>query len=297
MLYESAALQGDFLNYIVRSLLSEGRVRYETVEKTAEGLQARLIEREGPTGLIMSTTQVNLHPENETRHLTIPLNDTPEQTRRILRAIALQHTGNSDQQKSCVEMIEWHALQEWLQYAKHEAVIPYACALSDLIPPVAVRLRRDFTAILNLIEAHALLHQVNRKKDKQGRIIAALADYRAVQELISDIVSEGVEQTVRKTIRQTVKAVAQICSEPAEYAKRERDDSEGATVLQVANMLQLDRSSASRRIKQAITRGYLKNLETKRGQPQRLVIGDPLPEEDGVMPTAEEVLKQWKKMR
>jgi hypothetical protein len=58
----------DFLNYLVRSLLSEGRVRYETVEKTPEGLQARLIEREGPTGLIMTTTADSLHPENETRH-------------------------------------------------------------------------------------------------------------------------------------------------------------------------------------------------------------------------------------
>jgi hypothetical protein len=297
VLYEGAALQGDFLNYLVRSLLSEGRLRYETVEKTPEGLQARLIEREGPTGLIMTATAVNLHPENETRHLTIPLSDTPAQTRRILRAIAAQHTDNHDQQKTCEEMVEWHALQEWLEYAAHEVVVPYACVLAELIPPVAVRLRRDFTAILNLIEAHSLLHQATRKTDKSGRIIARLADYGAVRELISEIISEGVEQTVRKTIRQTVKAVAEICSESAEHPKKEWDDAGGATVLQVAKMLHLDRSSASRRVKQALARGYLKNLETKRGQPHRLVIADPLPGERPVMPTPEEVLEQWKRMR
>ena len=48
---------GDMANYLVRSLLSEGRLCYETVEKTPEGMKARLIEREGPTGLLVTTTQ------------------------------------------------------------------------------------------------------------------------------------------------------------------------------------------------------------------------------------------------
>lgn len=168
VLYEGAALNSDFLNYLVRSLLSEGRVRYETVEKTPEGLQARLIEREGPTGLIMTTTAVSLHPENETRHLVIPLSDSPAQTRRVLRAIAAQHGENRDRQKSREETTQWRALQEWLELATHEVVIPYAPALAELIPSVAVRLRRDFTAVLNLVEAHAILHQVNRELDDQG---------------------------------------------------------------------------------------------------------------------------------
>ena len=67
VIYEAAGTQGDFATYLMRSLLSEGHVRYETVEKTKDGLKARLIEREGPTGLIVTTTAVNLHPENETR--------------------------------------------------------------------------------------------------------------------------------------------------------------------------------------------------------------------------------------
>src|SRR5829696_4361125 len=44
VLYEAAGLSSDFQSYLLRSLLSEGRVRYETVEKTAEGLRGRLIE-------------------------------------------------------------------------------------------------------------------------------------------------------------------------------------------------------------------------------------------------------------
>src|SRR5918995_3112599 len=47
VIYEAEGMSGDFATYLIRSLLSEGKVRYETVEKTRDGLKARLIEREG----------------------------------------------------------------------------------------------------------------------------------------------------------------------------------------------------------------------------------------------------------
>jgi hypothetical protein len=272
-------------------------VRYETVEKTSSGLKPRLIEREGPTGLLMTTTAVRLHPENETRQFAIPVSDTPAHTRRILRAIANAHSGEENGKPSIEDLESWVSLQVWIDHANHKVVVPYAGPLAELIPPVAVRLRRDFTAILNLIEAHAILHQVNRSVDKHERIVADIADYRAVRQLVNGIVSEGVEQSLPKTIRHTVEAVHQICSDNAanvEHVPGEREDPSAATILQVAKVLQLDRSSASRRAKQALSRGHLKNVETKKGRPYRLVLGDPLPEEQHVMPTSKKVLKRWK---
>ena len=47
VIYEAAGMQGDFVSYLVRSLLSEGRIRYETVEKARDGMRPKLIEREG----------------------------------------------------------------------------------------------------------------------------------------------------------------------------------------------------------------------------------------------------------
>ena len=82
VVYEAGGLTGDWASYLMRSLLSENRVRYETVEKTAEGMKSRLIEREGPTGLIVTTTAASLHSENETRLVSIPVDDSPAQTRR-----------------------------------------------------------------------------------------------------------------------------------------------------------------------------------------------------------------------
>ena len=47
VLVEADGMHSEFASYLLRSLLSEGCLRYETVEKTPVGMQARLIER-GP---------------------------------------------------------------------------------------------------------------------------------------------------------------------------------------------------------------------------------------------------------
>jgi hypothetical protein len=45
----------------------------------------------------------------------------------------------------------------------------------------------------------------------------------------------------------------------------------------------------TRRVSKALQGGYLNDVETKRGQPKRLVIGDTLPDERSLLPTPEEV--------
>ena len=73
------------------------------------------------------------------------------------------------------------ALQTWLATGPTRVVIPFAGQLAQLVPPVAVRLRRDFKTVLVLIRAHALLHQASRLKDETGRVIATIEDYTAVR--------------------------------------------------------------------------------------------------------------------
>src|SRR4029453_17711437 len=101
--------------------------------------------------------------ENETRLLSLAVTDTPEQTRAILRAIA-------ESRVDTVDPGPWIALQHWLAHAEHRVVIPYASALAERIPPVAVRLRRDFGQLLASIRSHAILHQATRERDGEGQI-------------------------------------------------------------------------------------------------------------------------------
>ena len=273
VLFEAAGMSGDFATYLIRSLLSEGRLRYETVEKTSEGMKPRLIEREGPTGLVVTTTAVKLHPENETRLLSLTVNDTKEQTQDVLVALA-------EEGAETPGLVCWHALQEWLEGAEHRVTIPYAKALARMVPPVAVRLRRDFGAVLNLIRAHAVLHQATRERDAEGRIVASFADYATVRELVAELVSAGAEAAVPKTVRETVEAAQRLL---------ESSGDNPITVTTLAETLKLDESATLRRVRAAIDRGYLKNLEDRKGRPARLVLGDPLPKDIEVLPKVEEL--------
>jgi len=53
---------------------------------------------------------------------------------------------------------------------------------------------------------------------------------------------------------------------------------------ELASKLALDKSATSRRVKDAADRGYLVNLETRRGRPARIVLGDPMPDMVKLLP-------------
>ena len=272
VLFEAAGMTGDFATYLIRTLLSEGCIRYETVEKTNDGMRPRLIERGGPTGLVVTTTWASLHPENETRLLSLTVRDDCAQTARVLQALADRANGREPVE---VDLAAWHAVQTWLALAGcHDVTIPYAHELAAASDPRAVRLRRDFAAVLNLVRGHAILHQKSRGRDEHGRIVATLADYAAVYDLVIDIVSEGVQATVSPTIRETVRAVAEIDAETGMPV----------TVTTLAERLGIDKSAALRRANVATRDGYLVNAEDKKGRPAKLTAGEPLPEERAVLP-------------
>jgi len=292
---EAAGVENEFTAYILRSLLSEGRVRYETVEKTSEGLRARLIEREGPTGVILTTTRVAVHPENETRLLSVPVDDTQHQTRRVLDGLALRALrgeslappGDGD-----AGLETWRSLQTWLEIAGGRRVaIPFAKELAKRIEPVAVRLRRDVGLLFALVQSHAILHQTTRARDRQGCIVANLADYAAIFELTGDLFAGAAQVAVSRATRETVEAVRGLLEEPIPaiapaLAPGKRHD---VRVSELCAALRLDKSTVSRRLRSAYRDEYLRNLEERDRQPARIVLGDDLPEDRSLLRRPEEL--------
>ena len=130
--------------------------------------------------------------------------------------------------------------------------------------------------MLSLIRAHALLHQASRERDPRGRVVATFDDYDVVRELVVDIVSEAVEATVPTTVRETVNVVA--------------NETEPLSIARLAELLNLDKSAASRRWQNARARGYLRNLEDSRGKPARIVLGEPLPENVEILPSLQRLI-------
>ena len=75
--------------YIMGSLLSEGQVRYQTVDATPEGCRPRRIESLGSTRPIVTTTVSQLDKELETGPLTLLINADAVRTRSIMVSIAV----------------------------------------------------------------------------------------------------------------------------------------------------------------------------------------------------------------
>ncbi len=268
VIYEAAGMGSEFAQYLMRSLLSEGRIRYETVEKTSEGIKSRLIEREGPTGLIVTTTRAGLHPENETRILSLEVDDSPDQTMAVILAHA-----KGEGQKS-VNLASFQAMQRILELERPQVVIPYAEPLAKGCNPAAVRLRRDFPMVLCLVKAHAVLHFHHRQRDEQGRVIAIHEDYQAVYDLVADLVACGTGQKVTEKIRETVGAVEALVGG--------HQDHPGVTIQGIANSLKVHRTTAYRRVQKTLYAGYLENRA--KAPVYKLVLGDPLPDNQTVLP-------------
>jgi hypothetical protein len=95
--------------------------------------------------------------------------------------------------------------------------------------------------------------------------------------------ADAAERSVPSTVRETVAAVEDLA----------RDDilGEGVTQTQVAARLGVDKSTAQRRSRVAISRGFLRNLEARRGLPARLVGGDPLPDDRSLLPGVSELAR------
>jgi hypothetical protein len=204
----------------------------------------------------------------------LTITDTREQTAAVFEALAKENRVD-------IDLARWHALQTWLATGPNLVVIPFADRLAKLVPPVAVRLRRDFKTVLVLIRAHALLHQASRRKDQNGRVIAESEDYKVVRELVADLVAVGVDATVKPEVREVVKAVGSLLENGQDEVRQS----------ELKSPLRLDKSAISRRVADALDGGFLKNLEDRKGRPARLVLGEALPDNREILPTPEQLVQ------
>ena len=154
---EAAGLNED-LDYALRTLLSEGVLRHGTVETAGGKPKAVEIVSEGPTGALITTTKTALHPENETRFLSLGVDESEVQTRNIFRRQAERFAEGLPQKAGDKFLLEpWREFQEWLaEEGLRKVVVPYAQAIAEVFPTAHLRARRDFNVVNTLVMAHAL---------------------------------------------------------------------------------------------------------------------------------------------
>jgi hypothetical protein len=268
-------------DYLLRELISEGRLRYPVVQKLdGAGMVTVTVEKSGPVAFMVTTTKAALHPENETRMLSLEIDDSEKQTMIVLDKVA--EIVGMNAAKAAVDFEPWRDFQRWLATGNCKVVVPFARELGKLIPPRSVRLRRDFSQILLAIKTHALLHRNHREVDERDQIVADIdKDYRPVAELMGGIVAEAAGTSIQKEVQETIDAV--------KVATADKATQDGATAFEIAKLLRLDKSSAWRRLNKASRDGFVFNLETRKGQPGRYRTTEQEVEAEELLPSLDDL--------
>lgn len=282
---EAAGLSQGVGRAFLRQLLSEGKVRYATVQSTSKGLVGQELKPlEGPTGLILTTTANALHPEDESRMLSYHLDESMGR----IQAALMSQAHLLQAEPRALDAEPWNELHEFVAKGDMSVLIPFSTAIVQRLPLTHFRVMRDFPQVVSLIRAHALMHQCTRERGDKGEVIATVADYQAVYDLISDPLAHGLEEAVPAQVRAVVEAVKALQAKAGPFGTAwER---EGVSQVQLAKAMGRDQSVVSRAMRKAVGQGFLKDLSGGgQGREAKLVIGDRELPEGTVLPSPEEI--------
>jgi hypothetical protein len=275
VIQEAAGCGGDGWVYL-RQLLTEKRIRYMTVAQTKDGHEGKDVEPvEGPIALMMTTTSNHLHPEDESRLLSLYVDQTRVQ---IKRAIMAHGKVTALSSSSGLDVSHFHALYEYVCSGSRKVDIPYVNCLLGLFPDSYPRVLRDIPKVISLISSHALLHQQSR--EKKGDVIqATFDDYEAIHRLLDEPLAIGLQGSVPGHILEVVSAVAELNS-----ARRQP-----VSQVEVAEHIRRDQSGVSRNLASAVRAGFVDNQNPGQGRLHQYVLGTRAIPKSHVLPTPEQV--------
>lgn len=189
--------------YVVRSLLSEGRVSYQVPQKDENGkfitVEMRL---DGPTSFITTTIIDKLEPQLEDRLFTIHPDESKEQTGLIMSMTAEIKEGS-------FEGVDEVTQEAWKLYHSQlepfDVVIPFAGQISDYLQrgerlPIAAR--RAFNRVMAIIQTVVCAYQFQRSRDAKGRLKAEISDYWMALQIVREAFRETLgHQSKEATLR------------------------------------------------------------------------------------------------
>ena len=171
--------------HIVRCLLSEGSVTYQYTSFDAAGNKITAYQTvSGPTPLITTSIYGSHEKQLDDRMFSIHPNVSSKQTNAVLDIEAKQASGifKAIDEK---EIQTWRVFHDSLEVL--DVVIPFAPDIQSFLGQggeLPTSARRAFKRVLISIKTISLLHQKQRPKDDQGRVIAEIQDYALAYQLI-----------------------------------------------------------------------------------------------------------------
>jgi len=253
--------------YSIRNLQSRKKLSMAVVMKDPQTGKSKTVifEVQGPIAYMDSSTATKDNPENENRCFVVYLDETVEQTERVI------HSQNRS--KSLEGKKGFRKLREKILAAKNavrlldpvKVTIPFLDRIT--FPSEYLRARRDNLRFLNLIESIAFLHQHQREKKTDpvlGDYIEATPnDYRVAYELIRSTIGTTYGDIPRtsRTILEGIRAAVTKQAEAEGVNSMEYE----FTRRQVRGWLRLSQDQIKRALRTLVDLEYVKALSGSRG--------------------------------
>lgn len=187
-------------------MCSEGSIATIVIKQKAVD-----IEIQGKPVMLLTTSRTNPNTEILNRFQIVPLDESKEQTRAIVFRQARQK-GSEDYNLNITNALR-------LLKRKY-VIIPYAEKIAECLSKdynfENIRLRRDFSRLLDLIKCSAVLHQFQRKEIDSKTIEANEQDYFIAREVINYIQTQTFKGLTHK-----LKKAFDCCSELQEFTANE----------------------------------------------------------------------------
>jgi hypothetical protein len=192
----------------VRLLISEGRL-VRIVTEFENGIRVpKTFIAEGPICSISTTTRNRIEVDDETRHLSLWVNETAAQTRKINAGYVKQIETPDD-----AEISRWHEVHGLIEaQSKLMVTLPdWFTLVADRVYSDDVTARRYWPAFVEACKTVSLIRSFQRGKPaKSGAILVTYADYAITTTLFERIFVESLHRKADKSldIREAVRNVS-----------------------------------------------------------------------------------------
>ena len=188
------------VTYMIRTLLSEGRLSRLTTVKDESGNNVSVEKSlEGPVSFITTTIEHGLEAQLEDRIFTVHPDESIDQTKRIVENRARQISGTGPKQDD-EEIQVWKAFHQSLEPVS--VVIPFAVDIANYLnrsKVLPINARRAFNKVINIIQAVTCAYQFQREQDEAGNLIATMSDYFMALQIVSESFKENLGQLPKAT--------------------------------------------------------------------------------------------------
>jgi hypothetical protein len=179
----------------LRLLISEKELVYYVTVREGNQSKVRKVVTKGPIAAISTTTKDRVEVDDETRHLSIWLDESPEQTSRIVNA-AVEHELEGNQSLSREDLIRWHEVQRLLKSRlKFPVRFPkWLKQVAQSVDTHSIWARRYFPAFLRAVRTVALIRSfrwTNKELRHKSGILVKFSDLAIATLILEPVFAES----------------------------------------------------------------------------------------------------------